>query len=61
MNAMALAPISSNVVGTSPELLDTPALSNRITSPILGQAVDHSRSMVHGAGEVLVENQRHID
>ena len=32
MKAIALAPISRNVVGTSPELLETPALSNRITS-----------------------------
>src|SRR4029077_18527942 len=32
MKAMALAPICSNVVGTSPELLETPALLNRITS-----------------------------
>src|SRR2546430_11356860 len=32
MKAMALAPICSNVVGTSPELLETPALSNKITS-----------------------------
>jgi glucose-6-phosphate 1-dehydrogenase len=32
MKATALAPICSNVVGTSPELLETPALSNKITS-----------------------------
>jgi len=32
MKAMALAPICSNVVGTSPELLETPTLLNRITS-----------------------------
>src|SRR6266478_2853238 len=32
LKATALAPICSNVVGTSPELLETPALSNKITS-----------------------------
>ncbi len=32
MKATALAPICSNVVGTSPELLETPALLNKITS-----------------------------
>jgi len=32
VKATALAPICSNVVGTSPELLETPALLNRITS-----------------------------
>src|SRR6202163_4064335 len=32
MKAMASAPIRSNVVGTSPELLETPALLNKITS-----------------------------
>src|ERR1700730_7434719 len=37
MKAMALAPISSNVVGTSPELLETPALLNRITSRSLAR------------------------
>ena len=34
MKAMALAAISSNEVGTSPELLETPALLNRITSRV---------------------------
>src|SRR5258708_38288596 len=32
LKAIALAPICSNVVGTSPELLETPALLNKITS-----------------------------
>jgi hypothetical protein len=32
LKATALAPICSNVVGTSPELLETPALLNKITS-----------------------------
>ena len=37
MNAMAFRPISSTEVGTSPELLETPALSNRITSLTLAK------------------------
>ena len=58
MNAMALRPISSTEVGTSPELLETPALLNRMTSRSL--AISHRRiPMVHRAGEVLVEDEWH--
>jgi hypothetical protein len=32
LKVTALAPICSNVVGTSPELLEMPALLNKITS-----------------------------
>jgi len=37
MKAMAFAAISSMEVGTSPELLETPALLNRITSRSLAK------------------------
>src|SRR3984893_8415993 len=37
IKAIALAPISANVSGTSPELLETPALSNRMTSRSLAK------------------------
>ena len=37
MKAIAFAPISSNVPGTSPEVLETPALSNKMTSRSLAR------------------------
>src|SRR5712664_581104 len=60
MKAMASAPICSNVVGTSPELLETPALSNKIHLPVASQAIRHRRiPVVHGAEVVLAKDERH--
>jgi len=58
--AMALAPISSNVVGTSPELLEMPSVVEQDHLPRRREAVGHPRiPMVDRPGEVLVENERH--
>jgi len=58
MKAMALAPIRSNVVGTSPELLETPALLNRITSRSRAKPSRHRRvPVIHRADVVLVEDK----
>ena len=55
-----MAAIPSIEVGTSPELLAMPALSNRMTSRSLAEAVGHQRiPMVHVAKEMNVEDERH--
>ena len=57
-NATALAAISSIVVDTSPELLDTPAfvkMDHLTTETIRHRWVP----MIHRASEVLVEDQRY--
>src|ERR1700693_5570389 len=60
LKATALVPICSNVVGTSPELLETPALLNKSTSPSRGKATRHRRvPVIHGAQVVHVEDDRH--
>src|SRR6266403_1459667 len=56
MKAMALPAIPSIEVGTCPELLEMPALLNRMTSRSLAKP-----SVVHRPGEVLVEDERHAD
>src|SRR5258708_12940414 len=59
LKATALAPICSNVVGTSPELLETPALLNKITSRSRAKPSHRRVPVVHGARVVLVEDDRH--
>src|SRR6202140_812221 len=58
LKATALAPICSNVVGTSPELLEMPALLNKITSRSRAKPSVTAGS-IHGARVVLVEDNRH--
>src|SRR5580765_5549712 len=60
MKATALAPICSNVVGTSPELLETPALFEQDHLTVASQTIRHDRiPVIHGAQVVLVEDERH--
>src|SRR5258706_14601941 len=59
VKATALPPICSNVAGTSPELLETPALLNKITSRPRAKPFRYRRiPVIHGAQVVLVENER---
>jgi hypothetical protein len=60
MKAMASAPIRSNVVGTSPEPAGDARVVEQDHLTVASEAIRHRRaSIIHGADEVLVENDRH--
>jgi hypothetical protein len=52
--------MSANVAGTSPELVETPALLNKITSRSFAKpSVTAGFQIVHSPGIVLIEDERH--
>ena len=57
MKATALAPISSNVVGTSPNSAGNACVVEQDHLTVASQAVRHRRvPVIHGAGVMLVED-----